>query len=760
MRRSKLLLVSLPGLLLAAPASAQQFQQSTVFPGPQNWTEGVECADVDHDGDLDVFFAEGDGYSSAGPKRQNILLINKLIEQGTPWVFADESVARLGTHISNAKGVTTGDVDGDGWVDALFANAFFTDPPSLYINQGAVSPGYFNMVSSTHGLTVAFSSGAAEFGDIDDDGDLDLIVNDAYNNTPAAKPHLFFNDGHGFFTENAAALGAPNKAGQMDVAWIDIDNDGDLDFFGDNKFVNSNGSHYLMLNDGTGHFTDVSSLIQVNSGGTYEAEAADLDGDDDPDLFFVSLVGFQEGAVKNNLVETGQLSFTNQTPLPAAVDDNEIALCDYDNDGDYDVLVGSLSAHEYLYRNDGNFSFNNQSAQIQSISDSTLDCTFADLNNDGAYDILTAQGESGVFQNRFYHNTGAPDTLPPVVLSHTSPASAPAAGPVVVHARIRDQVLDDGVNYVTGSGAYVIETALQSAAVSINPGGFSPPVLNVSVGTTVTWNNASGSDQGVKSTTAPYTYRSPTIPNGGGYSYTFVSPGTYDYLSAQSGFTGSIVVSGSASSAVATYSGGQIYRFRMDDTAGGMGVQLCYELRFRDWPGNVTVTDSRCITLNAPGSAYCFGDGSLSTPCPCGNTGATGNGCANSANAAGAHLLASGTTTPDTLVLNASGELSSVLSIFLQGDASLSAGIVFGDGLRCAGGSLKRLYAHSASSGSVSAPAPGDASVSAQSAALGDVIAPGSTRYYQVYYRDSNLAFCPDPPGNSWNVTNGWAVVW
>lgn len=759
MRASFILTASLSCLFLAPGASAQQFQQATNFPGPVNWCEGVECVDVDHDGDLDVFFAEGDGFATAGPQRQNILLINKLVELGTAWTFADESVARLGVNLSNAKGVTTGDVNGDGWVDVLFANAFFTDPPSLYINQGAANPGYFTLSSATHGLTTAYSSGAAQFADIDDDGDLDLILGDAYNNNPATKPHLFFNDGTGHFTEDVAALGASNKSGQMDVDWVDIDNDGDVDFFGSNKFTNANGNHYLMLNDGTGHFSDVSTLIAAGSGSVYEAEAGDLDSDDDVDLFFTSLVGFQEGAVRNNLVG-GSLTFTNQAALPGAVDDNEIALCDYDNDGDYDVMVGSLGTHEYLYRNDGGFAFNNQSTQVQSISDSTLDCTFADLNNDGKYDLLTAQGESGIFQNRFYRNTGGADTRAPVVLTHTGPATAPASGPVLVHARIRDQVLDDGVNYVSASGAYVIQTALLSDSVTINAGAFAPANLNVAVGTTVTWDNASGVSQSVASTSVPYTYDSGSIAPGGTYSFTFVSPGTYNYTSTPGGFSGTIVVSGSASAARATPSGGQIYRFRMDDTAGGMGVRLCYELRFRDWAGNERVTDTRCIVLEAPGSAYCFGDGSLPSACPCGNSGAPGNGCANSANAAGAHLYASGTTTPDTLVLHASGELSTAPTMFLQGSASNGAGIVFGDGLLCASGSLKRMYLRAAVLGATSAPQGGDLSVSARSALLGDPIAPGSTRYYQAYYRDPSAAFCPNPPGNLWNVTNGWSTTW
>jgi hypothetical protein len=111
-------------------------------------------------------------------------------------------------------------------------------------------------------------------------------------------------------------------------------------------------------------------------------------------------------------------------------------------------------------------------------------------------------------------------------------------------------------------------------------------------------------------------------------------------------------------------------------------------------------------------------------------------------------------------VLTASDVLPSVLCIFLQGDAEVAAGSVFGDGVRCVGGQLKRLATRNASGGVASFPAAGDPSISAQSAFLGDPIAPGSTRFYQVYYRDPDLAFCPAPPGNSWNVTNGMRVNW
>ena len=164
------------------------------------------------------------------------------------------------------------------------------------------------------------------------------------------------------------------------------------------------------------------------------------------------------------------------------------------------------------------------------------------------------------------------------------------------------------------------------------------------------------------------------------------------------------------------------------------------------------------IECASPVTAYCFGDGSLATACPCGNTGQPGRGCDNSSATGGALLASSGSTSPDTLALTSSGELAVSASVFLQSGSSNSAGIVFGDGVRCVVSPLLRLYVKNAVGGSVTAPAAGDPSISARSAALGDTIAPGSTRYYQVHYRDPQLGFCPG--GDSFNVSNGLVVVW
>jgi hypothetical protein len=160
------------------------------------------------------------------------------------------------------------------------------------------------------------------------------------------------------------------------------------------------------------------------------------------------------------------------------------------------------------------------------------------------------------------------------------------------------------------------------------------------------------------------------------------------------------------------------------------------------------------------GLSFCFGDGT-GVPCPCSNSGAPGRGCANSTAAStGALLTATGNTIPDTVVLTCAGERPTALSIFLQGNVRLSSALHFGDGLRCAAGSLKRIAVESAVGGVVSYPGSGDPSISAQSATLGDPLSLGDIRIYQVYYRDPTATFCPSPTGSTFNASQAVQLVW
>jgi len=151
--------------------------------------------------------------------------------------------------------------------------------------------------------------------------------------------------------------------------------------------------------------------------------------------------------------------------------------------------------------------------------------------------------------------------------------------------------------------------------------------------------------------------------------------------------------------------------------------------------------------------AFCFGDG-FGTACPCANNGTAGNGCANSLNANGAHLGVAGTpsVSADTFTLLGSGMPNS-FALYFQGTSQVSggSGAAFGDGKRCAGGSIRRLGTQANAGGASQYPEAGDLAISVSGAnAAGDV------RTYQVWYRNA-AAFCTS---DTFNLTNGHQVTW
>lgn len=177
-------------------------------------------------------------------------------------------------------------------------------------------------------------------------------------------------------------------------------------------------------------------------------------------------------------------------------------------------------------------------------------------------------------------------------------------------------------------------------------------------------------------------------------------------------------------------------------------------------PGNPGGLYDVYVRDRGPSSAFvslCGGDAS----CPCGNAGASGRGCENSAGTSGARLAGTGLASlaADGVQLVATGLVPGVSCILLQGDA-LVAPTAFGDGLRCAGGNLRRLYVASAPGGTVSLPPAGGPSISARATALGDALWMGASRLYQVYYRDPAPNFCPAPQGGTFNASQAVVVVW
>jgi hypothetical protein len=153
--------------------------------------------------------------------------------------------------------------------------------------------------------------------------------------------------------------------------------------------------------------------------------------------------------------------------------------------------------------------------------------------------------------------------------------------------------------------------------------------------------------------------------------------------------------------------------------------------------------------------SMCFGDGSGAT-CPCGNTGALHRGCDNSFGAGGARLSAMGTASlsADTLSIGVTGAPRTAPILLMQGDAIQNggAGVPFADGLLCVGGSTVGLAgAISAGGASIFGALQGQPLSTARGMPL-----PGSTRWYQGYYRNVR-PFCT-PAGA--NLTNAVQVTW
>ena len=413
---------------------AQQFseQSASRFPSPQlnEYSNQISVGDIDNDGDLDLIFAEGGNFFSEGPE----LLQRVFVNDGTG-VFTDQSVARL-NFTGLARGVEMGDIDNDGDLDLIFAQDFRRQP-GLFVNDGN---GFFTDVSLVQLPLMDVSSSRAQFGDFDNDGDLDLYVNNGgASRFGCGQNQIFANDGNGFFTDVTAAthpLG--NLCEPMDVTLGDIDGDFDIDIRTAGTGVNNSR---MFRNDGSGVFTIASGV--PNDSSCYSYDFGDIDGDGDLDM-----IGVNAGTGNTDLLleNDGNGSFTNisnqLSPNPS-LDDNDSKFLDYDYDGDLDLLIGRLgSGGERLYNNDGAGNFTQTSGVFQVISDSTLDIVVADLTGDGRLDVVTAQGESGSFRNRIYINNGPVDTLSPRIID-TEVADTKTTGGYVVRARITDDNSSD-----------------------------------------------------------------------------------------------------------------------------------------------------------------------------------------------------------------------------------------------------------------------------------------------------------------------------
>lgn len=385
------------------------------LPPTAEWTNKVEIADLNRDGRPDLLFANGGDYDTPGKPLPARVFFN----QGAGKAFAEGTERVFGKETFLARVIKVRDVTEDGVPD-IFVGTTFGTQSRLF--TGSSETGWRD-ATAAHLPVLPASCGDAEFGDVDLDGDLDLAVADWGQGSPmkneGGRVRLWLNQGLGRFVEvTEKQMPAVLVRFCWELEWVDVDQDLDLDLLISSK--RSPGS-FLFLNNGKGHFEDVSAQRLPQFTNNYEFEAMDLDGDNALDLVTINDgPRFREHVFRGD--GKGGFADVTETWWPEAdnpsFDDNMVAFLDFDSDGDADFLIGSLDGPDRLLVNDGKGKLAAAAPVFQGDETrGTLGIALADLNGDGRLDVVHAQGENprAEAEKVFFGRTIAPDTAPPSI---------------------------------------------------------------------------------------------------------------------------------------------------------------------------------------------------------------------------------------------------------------------------------------------------------------------------------------------------------
>lgn len=304
-------------------------------------------------------------------------------------------------HYSSSS-TSWGDVDNDGDLDLFVTNGERSEPNEFYLNEGG---GRFTAVFNN--LTVKtenVSSFGAAWGDYDNDGWLDLYVaNCSYQRESGERNYLFKNNGDGTFTkmEDHILVNRFESSTSYACSWADYNNDGWLDLYVVNAYDRKN---QLYKNNGDGSFQEITSGIIVERishdiGGNW----SDFDNDGDVDLLVTTASWYQDNALFRNNGDGSFEELTGMITSNRQVQWRGANWADYDNDGWMDVLlVNTHGGENVLFSNNAGESFTEVLPPDFTASDvfSGNASHWGDFDNDGDLDLLTTHY---IDQDNEYH---------------------------------------------------------------------------------------------------------------------------------------------------------------------------------------------------------------------------------------------------------------------------------------------------------------------------------------------------------------------
>jgi hypothetical protein len=340
----------------------------------------VTSGDYDGDGDIDLYVGS---YDPATSSYKHYLFNNDMGR------YKDVSVEAGITHTGKESFATFTDFDNDGFLDIYVVRE---EGDIFYRNTG---PGTFENVTAKTKAGSQQGGNMALFFDMDHDGDLDFFEGRSTSDL------LFRNNADGTFEDQSSKLGLTGKSlVTRDAALGDFDDDGDIDLF----VINENASDILYSNQRQGVFKDITETSGLKSdSGSGAVTVGDYDNDGYLDLFITSLNVGNHKLYRN--LRSGSYEEVKESSRMFSTLKNvkayDAAFLDFDNDGFLDLLIAGESTEKdgrgvFLYHNDGQGNFTDVSQLLPPELKSGSRIAVFDYNDDGDLDIVITGLNGGV----------------------------------------------------------------------------------------------------------------------------------------------------------------------------------------------------------------------------------------------------------------------------------------------------------------------------------------------------------------------------